>query len=140
MKELGLPFLLLASFLTAFKVILESVDRLNALRDLVLNIDEKGERLSPDQKEILLKHNFTHLLTGTACFCVIFTLLLFGLPLYVRDLSWPWDYAAIYAVSAFVLSCTISILLTAWVDRKRMKDQIAEQRCVIPPEKSGRDK
>ncbi len=31
MKELGLPFLLIAAVLTAFKVILDAVDRLNAI-------------------------------------------------------------------------------------------------------------
>lgn len=120
MGDLGAPVLLLGEIIAAFSIVLKAVDTLNGYRNLVLDIDEAGERLNTDQKGIVLDHNFRHLLSGLIAFLSIFTAFVLAVPLVVERTS-LWLCIGSVVVAGFLLSTLYSVWRTAHVDGKRME-------------------
>ena len=69
--NIGMPFLLFGVAISAFGLILKAVDKLNEYRNIILNIDPAGERLSCKQKQMILENNFVYLLIGTCFFWTV---------------------------------------------------------------------
>ncbi len=119
MEDLGIPFLLIICVISSFVAILKAVDKLNVYRDIVLNIDVAGERLTHDQKSILLNYNYLHLLIGVVFLCIILSSIVIALPAVLTTATF-WDRICIYIVFVFIFTSTVSITLTSILSMRKM--------------------
>lgn len=76
----AVPLVVIATIWAAIFPVMKVVEMMNKRRDIVLDIDSKGERLRPRQKKILLFSDFIPMWVGVMLFLAIFASALLVLP------------------------------------------------------------
>jgi len=131
-EDIGLPAAVAAGVWGAFSEVMKIAEILNGRRDLVLNIQADGERLTPEQRDILLKNDWLPTWIGLEVFLVIFTLA-FGYVCYTvneaRILTGLATALGIFAIGVQIWA--------GWTEYWKMRQFIDSERKPKPPEGEG---
>ncbi|MGZ8900905.1 MAG: hypothetical protein ACXW3Z_12485 [Limisphaerales bacterium] len=110
--------------------VMKIVEMKNGLRNLVLDIDEKGLRLARDQKKILVWNDYFPIAIGVWIFLFVFAGGLFAIPssfhLQKAPLNWA-DIAVCYGASFFCIFALLVDVVCSVREMTKMLSKIATQ-------------
>jgi len=119
MDELGIPILIVAAIWGGYSQVMKALEIQTRTRDLIHNIAADGERLSVEQKMILLKHEYGPWQIGIVAFLCLFSGAIASIPQF-RMVPTTSEYVASYVLALFVLISAISLGCAGYRDYKRM--------------------
>jgi hypothetical protein len=107
--------------------VMKIVEMQNSKRDLILDIDEKGVRLTPEQKNLLLWSDFFPVWLGLILFLLFFSGGFAAFPTVLREKAvtvTTLESMTCYGAATFAAFATLVEIIAGFIEMKRMREFI----------------